>query len=243
MKNLLTIPVQLQNARCSQLSMATLLLFPLTCGVSVCLQRAAASTVGMGSKPLSPIAYALHTTLWESWEQNITLGPQPPVWFSDSVVWIQCAHGGRHTWNFDLVSSQNSPLRQCWAHVILRAKDDTALLNDDVHWHSNGWQFFWCVMKAYICSHMCAYVHICWSQRLPAMFLCCSPPWFWYKFLTEPGVCCFSDSPACPHCQLKLQGHTTMKSSYVGNEDSNSSLHAGTASLYTPQPPPQSSFH
>lgn len=123
--------------------------------------------------------------------------PKLYLWFSDSVVWMQCAHGGCHTWNFNLlVSTLKYPLGRCWllkppaiyvpaGYVTARATDCTVLLNDDCI--VTVIILFLCVINTCICNRLCIRVCVCVcarvcvlacrSQRFPAMFLWGSPSW------------------------------------------------------------------
>lgn len=130
----------------------------------------------------------------------------------DSVVWMQCAHGGSQTWNFDLLVS--TP--QCWllqlpaSYVTLRAQ--TALccwmmMFTGIVTDSNLFLF---VCNDYICICNCLCTCVCVlayrSEWLPVTFLWGFPSWFLtQEFRTEPGACCFNKSPACPCHYLKLR--------------------------------------
>lgn len=103
-----TIPVQFQNAECKQPYMAALLL-----RLGEPSEDSSSDTAGDGSKALS--YYGLCTVPWESWEQNITDGPQVVL----VVFWLggmntMCTHSGSHTANFDLlVSTPQSTAGSC----------------------------------------------------------------------------------------------------------------------------------
>lgn len=99
--------------------------------------------------------------------RTLLMVPKLYLWFSDSVVWTQCAHGGSHTWNFDLLVS--TPRGQCWllqlpaSYVTLRATGCTVLLNDDVHRCSDRTVtfLFLCVMNTCVCNCLCVLVCVC----------------------------------------------------------------------------------
>lgn len=157
--------------------------------------------------------------------RTLLMVPKLYLWFSDSVVWTQCAHGGSHTWNFDLLVS--TPLEQCWllqlpaSYVTLRATDCTVLLNDDVHWCSDKTVTFPCLCVMNTCTCNCLCVLVCvfaWrSEWLPVICLWGSPSWFLtQEFPTDPGACYFNESPAYPCHHPKLQ--PTVGSSCVGVE-------------------------
>lgn len=112
--------------------------------------------------------------------RTLLMVPKLYLWFSDSVVWTQCAHGGSHTWNFDLLVS--TPRGQCWllqlpaSYVTLRATDCTVLLNDDVHRCSDKTVtfLFLCIMNTCICNCLCVLVCMCLNGGQSDFQLCAS---------------------------------------------------------------------
>lgn len=158
--------------------------------------------------------------------RTLLMVPTLYLWFSDSVVWTQCAHtrwkSHLELWPSSLYSSE-----QCWllqlpaSYVALRATDCTVLLNDDVHWGSDKTVTVLCLCIMNTCTCNCLCVLMCvfaWrSEWLPVICLWGSPSWFpTQEFPTDPGACCFNESPAYPCHHLKLQ--PTMGSSCVGVE-------------------------
>lgn len=178
-------------------------------------------TAGDGSKAL---LRSLHCPVSLENRTLLTV-PTLDLWFSDSVVWTQCAHTRwSHTANFDLlVSTPQSTAGSCSSlpAVTLRATDCTVLLNDGVHWGSDKTVTFLCLCVMNTCTCNCLCVLVCvfaWrSEWLPVICLWGSPSWFpIQEFPTDPGACCFNESPAYPCHHLKLQ--PTVGSSCVGVE-------------------------
>lgn len=105
----------------------------------------------------------LSTQLWENLDSvTLLLAPNRQCgfltrWYEYNVHMVEDTLGTL-TWSLvrTLLSGNAEPLQLPASHVILRAKDDTALLNADVHWHSNRWQFFLvCNEGMYMQPHVC----------------------------------------------------------------------------------------
>lgn len=172
---------------------------------------------GWGVKPYLPCdGLSMASVLSHENLENRTflMVPKLYLWFSDSVVWMQCAHCGSHTWNFDLlISTLKYSIRAMLAPEAACQLCDCK--GNRLHCAAEWWPIvtvivlLLCVINTYICNHLC----ICVCERLHvghSDFQLCSSEVlhldFWLK--SSPlnlGACCFNEPSVCRCHHLKWQ--------------------------------------